>query len=736
MSTRGGKEPGGAKGFQLTIPLDASQISDFKPDQVVRMAVRSQDGRVQDTEIKFDEKGNARASFSFKEHPGAVAVVVGPGDASADELFGMQTLTLDVSTRQWGERRELVLDALRIPPYYWYWWPTWCRIFTIRGRVVCPDGSPAPGAKVSAYDIDPWFIWSSTQLVGSDTTDINGTFEIRFRWCCNFWPWWWWRYRVWQLDPLLAERVSPVLSGDPHFKLDAIGSNQPTLAMFNSALSQTGFPTNKALGPGNITGLDGVRESLLQKLPASPQLGSINLWPWYPWYPWFDCTPDIIFKVTQDCNTPNAVIVNETIADTRWNIPQNLNVTLVANKLACCRPGCDNPPCGDNECIVITQVCGEPIDEIGGNTGAPASPAGYLRPGAVIAGTANYNGDRPFAGTVPVVKNFGDMLGVDYYEVEFNSGSGWNPLPAGAAVDFRRRWLETLGWTTGDPAFNWSVISGHNVVLSRERFEATGGLGGWNVNRFWIANRDLVVPIDSTKFADGTYQFRVIGWGVDGGGNLVNPQVLPVCGTTVNNNLVLTFDNRVITSIGHPASHNCGGVHTCTLEPDTHIEAVRINGQSVGPCDTVDAASGTLEIDFLANDPDGHLAVYSMIATYGLNQSVDLLNQPSSTLTPLVAGTQVGPTYGQALGQGAAAPHWYGGRYRLTVNAVEAFPAACCYQLELRAWKRTVTGGQSGINFVCDGGYGHSNITEYTLGVGVCPDDDVTTIATTPGMLR
>jgi hypothetical protein len=332
-----------------------------------------------------------------------------------------------------------------------------------------------------------------------------------------------------------------------------------------------------------------------------------------------------------------------------------------------------------------------------------------------------------------VVKNFGDMLGVDYYEIEVNDGSGWNSMPGGATVDFRRRWLETGTWATGDVPFNWTMISGHNVVMSRERFEATGGLGGWNTSRFWIANRDLVVPIDSTKFPDGTYRFRVIGWGVDSGGNLVNPQVLPVCGTQVDNDLVLTFDNRVIDPIGHPGSHNCGGVHTCTLEPDTHIMAVRINGVLVDPCDTVDAASGLLEIDFLAHDPDGHLAVYGLQATYGLNQSVNLLNRPSSAITALTPGAFVGPTYGEALADGAAAPHWHGGRYRLTVNADEAFPEPCCYQLELRAWKRTVVGGQSGINFKCAGSYPHNNLTEYTLGVGVCPDDDDTPTLVGPG---
>jgi hypothetical protein len=66
-----------------------------------------------------------------------------------------------------------------------------------------------------------------------------------------------------------------------------------------------------------------------------------------------------------------------------------------------------------------------------------------------------------------------------------------------------------------------------------------------------------------------------------------------------------------------------------------------------------------------------------------------------------------------ALSQGAVAPHWGGGRYRLTVPASLAFPEPCCYQLRLRGWKRNVVS--------CGGDFGYHNTTELTLGVGVCP---------------
>jgi hypothetical protein len=91
---------------------------------------------------------------------------------------------------------------------------------------------------------------------------------------------------------------------------------------------------------------------------------------------------------------------------------------------------------------------------------------------------------------------------------------------------------------------------------------------------------------------------------------------------------------------------------------------------------------------------------------------VNLLNRLGAVLTALSAGTQVGPTYGEALGQGAAAQTWKGGTFRLTVPLTEAFPEPCCYQLGLVAYKRTIVG--------CSGDFGHWNTTEFTLGVGVC----------------
>ena len=91
----------------------------------------------------------------------------------------------------------------------------------------------------------------------------------------------------------------PVLERDPRIQLGP-GSNVPSLEVFKPLLS-AGFDTSKTMDMVAAGKLDQVRAQLLEKLPASPELAALRIWPWWPWWPWWDCTPDIIFRVTQDC---------------------------------------------------------------------------------------------------------------------------------------------------------------------------------------------------------------------------------------------------------------------------------------------------------------------------------------------------------------------------------------------------------------------------------------------------
>lgn len=720
--------------FTLDVPLDVTQIEAEAKAQELRVAARTRDGSVRSETVRVKPGAHATVALTFTESPGPLQLVVGPASASPSDLLNLQTISVDVPARRWGDGSKLEIEPIPIPPYYWWWWLEWCRRFVIRGKVVCADGSPVPGATVCAYDIDWWFWWISTQELGCATTALDGTFEIDFTRCCGWWPWWWWRERVWEIDPELIARVSATLEQDPRVKLARAGV-QPSLSVFSELLGPAAAIRDEPLRPSDAERLEGLRSQLLAKLPSSPELSALRVWPWWPWWPWWDCDVDLIFKVTQDCGAPGTVLLQEGVGQVRFDIPQTTQVTLVANELACCRRPCPTQPCVEGECLDVAEVCSVPVNDVGGNPpGTPTAPVGYLYPGAVAPGVASANGDRAFGGTVDV-SGANIMTGVDYYEIQYFDGSNWVDLPPGAAESFSRAWLEPVPpptvWPSGSVPFPFvnRIVAGSSptatvtVVESREHYEASPGLPG---AAFWTSNEFLIVPIDSSKFPDGTYEFRVVGWRDAGGGEVTGPpviagqtytplggEVLPVCGDTEQTNgWVLAFNNRLDPDPAAILPCGSGSTHLCVTEPNTNIVSVKVDGVPVSVCGTVDAAAGTLEVEFLAQDLSGNLGYYSLNAVYGSSLAVDLLALPSSSLT-LVSGDAVGPYYGQALAQGVSAPVWQGGTMRLTVKAAEAFPEPCCYDLELQAWSRTVVD--------CDGDFAYWNRSDFTIGVGVCP---------------
>ena len=192
----------------LIVPLDASALQGVDPKQAVKVLLVSRAKPVSSQSVVFDKQQKAQVTFDVDAQATGLRVIVGPADATDDELTGLQTIGVDVPRRRFAGKDELVLPPIRITPYYWLWWRRWCRTFVVHGRVVCPDGSPVPGAVVCAYDVDAWWWWWSKQQVGCATTDATGSFTITFRWCCGWWPWWWWRLRRWYVEPRLAERTS------------------------------------------------------------------------------------------------------------------------------------------------------------------------------------------------------------------------------------------------------------------------------------------------------------------------------------------------------------------------------------------------------------------------------------------------------------------------------------------------------------------------------------------------
>ncbi len=733
---------------RLTVPLDASGIPEFDPKYPLKVVVAAGGKPVASEKVSLDKKGQGKVSFDVADDARGLTVAVGPADATDEELLGLQTLAVDVPLRRFGGKAEIALAPLRITPYYWFWWLRWCRSFTIRGRVLCPDGSPVPGAVVCAYDVDAWWWWWSKQLVGCATTDAAGAFSITFRWCCGWWPWWWWRLRRWYIEPNLAKIILGALQREPRFPRIPLPDPPPDLSFFDKLLRQPSA-LRSAAAPASVRGiaasantgvadrfptasvdparLDTLRERLVAILPTIPELSLVRLWPWWPWHPWWDCHPDIVFRATQFCGGQERVIVNEGWLQAHWNIPTVYEVTLTANDEACC---IGTEGCLEGECLALAKVCGVDADEIGGNPGADPTPVGYAFPNVVSDG-----GDAPFAERVDIRGTVQCLTGVDYYEIEFTSDGGttWDVVPPEALGAFYREYWDFVLGTDVNVLFNPAVpIDGHHVYETIEHYEATHTPLDWGATKVWLAsNFDMVFPWVTRPdpltftFADGVYGLRVIGYD-EAGGVLSNRRELPVCDTTTTAEIIVRLDNQSTFPEPGPPGNPCGSntTHHCTNEPNTDIVDARIvhlvgPPTDIGPCGDINLVAGdVLEVDFIAHDAQGHLASYSLIATFGENLAQDLIGL-GGTLSPVVGGllgvpqaAQVGPTYTAARGaQGAAAPTWAGGAIRLSISAAVAFPISCCYQLELRAYKRTIVS--------CNDNNVHRNLSERSFQVTV-----------------
>jgi len=764
--------------FKLSVPLDASGVEDFDPERPVKVVVKGlSGGETYSQTVKLNKQGTGTAAFYFKEKPGSLRVMVGPPDASDTEIEGLQTIGFNLKPQAW-KKGELSLKPVLISSYYWRWWLFWCRTFTVSGRVLS-DGKAVPNATVCAYDVDWWWWWMSKSQVGQcAVTDSNGYFEIKFRFCCGWWPWWWWRYRFWYLEPKLVDYILPLLKELPETRKIPVPGPRPDFTVFEHLLKEDfaalnitrplahslkvetplpAFDTRLEMSPKapgtrtlavqpetsiDISALPSLRDKLLKLLPKAPEMEKLRIWPWYPWYPWRDCHPDIVFKITQECEGEMKVLLDENFGQTRWNIATSHYEDLEVGSEAC---SVDDTPDPEGNCVNITHACNAPISTIGGNFVNPTitapQPHGYKNPGSVAASN---DGDRPFAGTVSIRGGFGTASGADYYHFEYENpidSGNWEPLPTGTFSGFTRMYYGEQ--SPGGPVDLWHIsfpvenIDGKDVIKSRQYYETQSGLS-WETavtDCWWMNNKDMLINwITQNNFADGTYKLRVKSYTLQGG-QLINPQTLPFCGpgNPPENYLILTIDNRVVTSGTTDAhGHNCGEgtVHTCTSEPDTVFLNVKIVHQDLTETEVKACGKYTindtdkLRVDFVAHDPDAHLAYYTLNVTYGDSWIRNLLNPVfGAVVTPLIPSpvpwappaAQVGPGYSDARTQligPALAPDWAGGALRLEMDARKAFPETCCYQLELRAHKRTIVNCGSSL-------WGHTNYSEYSFMIEV-----------------
>src|SRR5580693_3003087 len=109
------------KEFVLEVPVDASQVSDFKPNHPVKVVAYARRGEAQQCVVNLNAEGKATASFKFSAAPGPVKIALGPESVSAGELTNLQTISVDVPASSWDKASQVKLPSVVISSYYWRW---------------------------------------------------------------------------------------------------------------------------------------------------------------------------------------------------------------------------------------------------------------------------------------------------------------------------------------------------------------------------------------------------------------------------------------------------------------------------------------------------------------------------------------------------------------------------------------------------------------------------------------
>ena len=611
----------------ISVQIDATQVpAQQREAQRIRVAARS--GERTSSTVVSVASGKATAKLN-SEGSGPITIAVGPESSTADELFNRNTPTLSVRPTLVDGKSQYTIRPIVITEPIWAEWLIWCRTFTITGYLMGLDGNPVPGAQLSAFNVDRFWWWSSTQQVGPTViTDPNGYFSITFEWCCGWLPWYWWALRQWRLDPVLVDKIESVLQLNPELRVNppspilSLGVSElnpqplpPSPAKQRALTTRTGVSATE-IGPTNLAAL---RDQMLNLLPAVPEFERICLWPWCPWWPWLDCDPNIIFQATQSCGGLSQVILSETVWQAQMDIPTNLNVTLTANANACTIPSQQTGP--EGACFLFTGCCSEQASSIG-LTGSGVL-AGFADPGSE---------DRPFTGGINITGQFGfsasDLDYADYYGIQYRSEgtTAWIPVPQAALQGFQRTYFDaTQPWPNQwfFPGFAPSnmPLAGPpgNLVTVYEGlqfYEMNNPPNNWGDvlnGRSWTANQDMVAVIDTAGyFTDGAYEFQIVGYTYESNGTLSPNGALPGCGQP--NSMGVNDNNDFSLFFANPGSSE--------QNPDALISSVLINGANLPPCGILTLPTGapiSLEVLFTASDTEGYLDSYGLQLQWGTN---------------------------------------------------------------------------------------------------------------------
>ena len=512
--------------------LSLKQVKEIDPDLKIKIAVARHCWILYSQVFQVDPKRlELKYSIVFKtdqQKPMGVNLVVGPGDAPDEKLRSLDVHEQWVPAKEFREGAATVNVA--ISPRLYGRWRIVCVKHTIRGRVVCRRivwdwrehrfvicDSPVRGARVTAYDVDRFWWWCRRDQVGSDFTDIHGNFEITYNWCC--WKWRPWFLSDWKIEPELVKPITELLRKVPLKGPIPTPDPEPDFRIFEqlaeSAAIAGGGGTRSlqmASAPGSSADFNQLGKQLVRILPESPRLEAMHIWPWWPF---FDCKPDIVFRVTQDCGRGEQVIYSESCAKTRWDTGYAVTgVTLVANSNACCAPVCchDHP---DDDCLVIQGVgCGGyPITSIEQD---PTNPlVGFAEPGT---------NDRPFGDGIRLLGVFGDGSDVDFYKVQSRrispAPTAWADLPDDQVGTFYRgHWLGVFPWIQWEAVKldDASPVDSRKVLKTKKRYreehpevDATVDPNNDDWLTIWeTSTTSSPVPgtVDETpKISDGVYQ--------------------------------------------------------------------------------------------------------------------------------------------------------------------------------------------------------------------------------------
>ncbi len=349
--------------FQLEVSIDASGIEERSPGQALKVLAYRGVEPLRSAVVHLDARGQGVVTLAFAHSPGALRIAVGPAEATDAHLIGAQTLGVDVPARSWAATRVVTL-SVPVPQFYWSWWMAWTRRFSIEGRVLRPDGaSPAAGVDVAAFDVRGWGWWSSRREVGATRTDANGSFTIHFDWCCGLRPWWWWRERSWRASSRAAVGRAGTLGCRAHHgaarghpgrsvrrrgrapvpdlsvfadRPRAGGRVSRSTILFRRPSSSRPPPRGLPTCPAVTTSL---RAAVLGRLPASPELERLGVWPWRPWNPWWDAAPPNLAFTGRCRPARRATRSSSTRASpppptSGLDVPTSLAVTLTAGSNA------------------------------------------------------------------------------------------------------------------------------------------------------------------------------------------------------------------------------------------------------------------------------------------------------------------------------------------------------------------------------------------------------------------